>query len=114
MTITERRCGDFVVLDLSGALVWPRADCGLAETVRRHVLAGWRSIVINLTEVCSIDAAGLGALVAAFTRGRDAGGAIVLAGLRPRVRELVSVAGLLSVIEARESVEDAISCHVHL
>src|SRR5262245_22071610 len=114
MTITERRCRDFVVLDLSGALVWPRVDCGLAETVRRHVLAGWRSIVINLTEVCSIDAAGLGALVAAFTKGRDAGGAIVLAGLRPHVRDRMAVTGLLSVFETRDSVEDAISCHVHL
>jgi anti-anti-sigma factor len=109
MTITERRCGEFVVLDVSGALVWPRADRSLAETVRRYVLSGWRSIVINLAEVCSIDAAGLGALVAAFTRGRDAGGAIVLAGLRPRVRELMAVAGLLSVFETRNSVEEAIS-----
>src|SRR5262245_38085948 len=112
MTITERRCGGFVVLDLSGALVWPRADCTLAETVRRHILAGWRCIVINLADVRAIDAAGLGSLVAAFTRSRDAGGAIVLAGLRPGVRELVAVTGLLSVFDTRESVEDAVSCSV--
>jgi anti-sigma B factor antagonist len=110
MTITERRCRGFVVLDLSGALVWPRADCTLAETVRRHVLTGWRSIVINLAEVCAIDAAGLGALVAAFTRAREAGGSIVLAGLRPRVRELVTVTGLIDVFDTCESVEDALSC----
>ena len=113
MTITERRCGEFVVLDLSGALVWPRADRTLAETVRRHILAGWRSVIINLAEVCSIDAAGLGTLVAAFTKGREAGGAIVLAGLRPRVRELMAVTGLLNVFETRDSVEEIVACSIN-
>jgi anti-anti-sigma factor len=109
MTISERRCGEYVVLDLSGALVWPRADRTLAETVRRHVLGGWRRVVINLAEVGAIDAAGLGTLVSAFTRGRDAGGAIVLAGLRPRVRQLMAVTGLLDVFETRDSVESAVT-----
>ena len=114
MTISERRCGGFVVLDLSGALVWPRADRTLAETVRRHVLNGWRSIVINLAEVCAIDAAGLGALVMAFTKAREAGGSIVLAGVRPRVRALMAVTGLIDVFETCESVEDVLSCSVRI
>jgi anti-sigma B factor antagonist len=114
MTITERRCGAFVVLDLSGPLVWPRADRTLADMVRRLVLTGWRSIVINLAEVCAIDAAGLGALVAAFARAREAGASIVLAGLRPRVRQLVAVTGLMDVFATRESVEDALSYSVRM
>ena len=109
ITITERRSGEFVILDLSGALVWPRADRTLVDTVRRHVLTGWH-VVINLAEVCSIDAAGLGTLVTALVRGREAGGAVVLAGLRPRVRELLTVSGLLNVFDARDSVEDAVAC----
>src|SRR5262249_9851913 len=109
MTITERRCGDVVILDLSGAFVWPRADRTLIDTVLRLVVAGWHRIVINLAGVCSIDAAGLGTLVTAITQGRDAGGAIVLAGLRPRVREPIVVTGLLKVLETRDSVEACVA-----
>jgi len=109
MTITERRCGDLMVLDLSGALVWPRVDRTLVDTVLRLV-GGWHRIVINLAGVCSIDAAGIGILVTAITRGRDAGGAIVLAGLCPHVREPIAVTGLLNVFETRDSVEACVAC----
>jgi anti-sigma B factor antagonist len=108
LTISERRAGDVIVLDLAGALTGPHASDVVGERVRRHERAGTHTVVANLARVRSVDAAGLQALVDAYRAMREGGGEMRLAGLNGRVRRVMANAGLLTVFDTFDSVEHAI------
>ena len=67
MRVNERQFGNATVLDLAGPMVTPNADGMINAAVRRQVRAGPRLVVVNFSGVPSIDAAGLGELIAAYT-----------------------------------------------
>jgi anti-sigma B factor antagonist len=108
LTITERRSGDVVVLDLVGALAGRAAAGVIEDTVRRHERAGTHTLVANLARVRSVDAAGLQALVDACRAVRKGGGEMRLAALNGRVRRLMANVAVLTVFDTFDSVDQAI------
>ena len=94
-----------VVVTLHGELdIVNAADLGavLSEAVARnpHVIA-------DLSDLAFIDCAILGVLVRARTRAREAGGDLVLAGARGRVRRVLALPCLAAVFPVYASVDDA-------
>jgi anti-anti-sigma factor len=74
-------------LDVSGIHRLWDALAALREEGHRHV-------VLDLSDLDFLDAAGLGALVRADRVFRDAGAELVLTGLRPAQRRLLEITGL--------------------
>ena len=109
MRISERQIGDSTVLDLAGALVAGKADGMIEAAVGRQVRAGRRIVVANLGSVPSIDAAGLGALVMAYTTLQEAGGVLRLAGATKRVHGLIVMTRLNTIFDTFDSVEQALN-----
>jgi anti-sigma B factor antagonist len=109
MEITERPLHDTTVLELHGVLTGPAATDLLDAAVRRVTRPGPHRLVVNLGDVPSIDAAGLGALVSAYGVVRRNGGTLRLAHVAKRVHALLVVCRLVTVIETFESVEDAVA-----
>jgi anti-sigma B factor antagonist len=109
MRIIERPIRDTTILQLYGALTGPAAAELLDATVHRVTRAGRQRLVVNLEDVPSIDAGGLGALVAAYGVVRQNGGTLRLAHVARRVHELLVVCRLVSIFETFDSVEDALS-----
>jgi anti-sigma B factor antagonist len=109
MRIIERPIRDTTILELHGALTGPAAAELLDATVHRVTRAGRQRLVVNLEDVPSIDAGGLGALVAAYGVVRQNGGTLRLAHVARRVHELLVVCRLVSIFETFDSVEDALS-----
>jgi anti-sigma B factor antagonist len=109
MYITERPLRDSTVLELHGALTAPAATELLDAAVRRVSGSGRQRLVINLGDVPSIDAAGLGALVTAYGVVRRNGGSLRLANVGRRVHTLLVLCRLATVFEMFESVEEAVS-----
>ncbi|GGR00841.1 hypothetical protein GCM10010280_55990 [Streptomyces pilosus] len=68
-------------------------------------------IVAELSGVTFMDSSGINALVAAHVRMRAAGGLLRIAGARPRVRFVLEVAGLDTVILCHPGVEQALAAH---
>lgn len=108
MTITERRIGDVLVLDIAGPLAGWKAATGMREAVARSGPMSPRTIVVNLANVRSIDLAGLDALFGAQGTMRAAGGEIRLASLPRRIHDLVIITRLLTAFDTFDSVEEAI------
>jgi anti-sigma B factor antagonist len=109
MRIIERPIRATTILEMHGPLIGSAATELLDATVRRVTGDGAERIVVNLGDVPSIDAAGLGALVSAYgVVGRD-GGTLRLARPSRRLRELLVVCRLVSIFETFDSVEDALS-----
>jgi anti-sigma B factor antagonist len=108
MQITERSIEDATILDLRGTLFGLDATERLGAAIRRLARAGRRRLVVNLADVPSIDAAGLGALVDAhcvITRNR---GSLRLANVTRRLHDLIVITRLVTVFDIFDSVEDAI------
>jgi anti-sigma B factor antagonist len=108
MDIAERVNGAIVILDPSGRLTFADGQVALNERIHALVDRGHRQVVINLAQVDYVDSAGLGELVNAQAILSKAGGRLRLAAATQRVRELLSVTRLLTVLQAFDTEAEAI------
>jgi anti-anti-sigma factor len=111
MRFVERLLSDAVILAVSGDLM---AGCRyrrgtLGEHVERLARAGTRLIVLDLANVASADAMGIGEIAEAFARARRSGANLKLVSPRPRVNRLLALANLRSVIEVCDRMEQALA-----
>lgn len=66
-------------------------------------------LVLDLRRVLFIDSAGVGALVDAVKRTRDAGGEIRFSGPTAQVKAVLDVVKLEKLVEIRANVDDAVA-----
>jgi anti-sigma B factor antagonist len=110
MTIEERRSGGATILKIGGRLtIEVEADTRLADTVRRLLAEGRKQIVLDLAEVPRVDTSGVCAIVEAYITTKRQGGSLKLLSLASRVREVLTITRLLTILEAYDSEADAIS-----
>ena len=64
MHVDIRKSEDVVIVDLKGKLTAGLGDQILRETIDALLAEGWKKIVLNLSDVTTLDSAGLGELVA--------------------------------------------------
>jgi anti-sigma B factor antagonist len=97
--------GAHVVVTLRGELdIANVADLGavLSEAVARNP-----HVVADLSDLTFIDCASVDALVGARTRAREAGGDLVLAGARGKVRRVLALPCMAGVFPVYASVDEA-------
>ena len=109
MRITQRRLSGTIVLELHGSLTRPDASESLIAVVRKVARTPIGRLVLDLEGVPSIDAGGIGALVAAYGLMRRAGGTLRLARVRSRVYALLVICRLIPAFETFGSVEAAVA-----
>jgi anti-sigma B factor antagonist len=71
----------------------------LLKTEVKALLPNKRRVILDLTELGYMDSSGLGALVAFYISAKTAKCELQLLNLSPRIRELLSLANVLSVFE---------------
>ena len=108
MDIRERNHGPVQVLDLSGRLVFGDGDSQLRKAVKNLLSLGHRQILVNLAEISYVDSCGVGELVSAYTSVVRQGGQIKFVSPTPRVRELLAISKLLTVLDVCDSEADAL------
>lgn len=67
-------------------------------------------VVIDLSQVCFIDSAGLGALIGAIRRIREQGGSVVVACERPTLLRILRTTGFDRIVVVAGSVDSAAAC----
>jgi anti-anti-sigma factor len=81
-------------------------DISTCPAIRRFLMAaisgGDVQLAVDMSGVTFIDAAGIGVLVAAANRAREAGGGLSLLAPSPQVRRLLDVLHLDAVLPAAE------------
>lgn len=108
MRITERQFENIVILDLHGPIVGIKAAEIVTDRMGLLRRDGVRQMVTSLSDVPSVDLAGLGALFDAHGAMRKAGGLFKLACVTARIDDLVVLTRLLTAFDTYESVEEAI------
>jgi anti-sigma B factor antagonist len=109
LTITQRRSGPVVILDLVGQIRIGQSNLNLHKTLRDLVHSGEMLILLNLEEVSTIDSSGLGELIAGFATLEKAGGELKLLKLTERVTELMMITKLLTVFDVYDSEAKAVA-----
>ena len=103
-----RRAGEVSIVHGAGRIVyWDEASsfsCLLARALEHS-----REVVLDLNEVQEMDGCGLGALVLVHLCATSQGKALKLAGGSARVRELLELTRLSSVLSTYSSVQEAMA-----
>jgi anti-anti-sigma factor len=77
------------------------------QQLQRLIRDGYRNLVVDLSDVSSIDSAGIRALVRGHTSARRVEGTLRLAAARPKVSEVLELSHLSGIFEMHESVDAA-------
>jgi anti-sigma B factor antagonist len=96
------------IVDCAGRIVFGEESAELREKVR-GLIDQTKRVILNLAEVSYIDSGGLGTMVALYTTARNAGGAVKLVKLTPRVDDLMQITKLLTVFEVFDNEKEAIA-----
>ena len=108
LSITQRRSGSVVILDLQGKVKLGEENLEIHQTLRRLVEEGERKILLNLAGVSSIDSSGLGELIAGYATLQKNGGDLKLLNLTERVSEIMMITKLLTVFDAFDDEAQAV------
>jgi anti-sigma B factor antagonist len=106
---TCRQVGEIAVVDFSGKITLGEGSSKVRQMVQDLIRNGQGKILLNLGDVDYIDSAGIGELVNAYTRVRDAGGELKLVNLTRRVHDILQIARLFTVFDVQSSEPSALS-----
>jgi anti-sigma B factor antagonist len=81
----------------------------IKETLKQLIDGGIVYLVVDLAQVPFIDSAGLAALVSALKSTRRVGGNVLLSGIQPQARTVLSLTMLDQVFTIHPSVEAAVN-----
>ena len=99
LTVKMHQTPVATVVAVVGRLTLGEGASRLRETLQHLAADGCRRIVLNLAELQYIDSAGIGLLVASYATMNRLGGQIKLASLNSRVKDLLLITKLLTVVE---------------
>jgi anti-sigma B factor antagonist len=108
MEINLRTNEGIAILDLKGNLIIGSEE-KLGETVAQVVENGRKQVLLNMTDVPFVDSSGIGALIKSFSRVKGEGGKLKLLNPSRNTRQLLSITGLLSVLEIFDDETTALS-----
>ena len=107
MDLQERIIGKVVVVDVRGLVKDVAAHTILHDKVRSLLAQGYKSILLNVAEVTYVDSVWLGARVEGYVSAMRHGVTLKLLHGTSRLRELLRVTRLDTVLDLFESEEDA-------
>ena len=96
-------------------LVWFGGELDVAQAVEARafldaaIVDGRAQVVVDVTQLAFVDAAGIGVLVGAARRAARDGGSLRLVGARPMLRRMLVILRLTSVLVVYESVDSAVA-----
>jgi anti-sigma B factor antagonist len=108
MNITERLVGPVMVLGLSGKITSDHTG-KLKEKVTSAFGEGHKQLVLDLSGVTYIDSSGLGEMVSCLTTATREKGAIKLANVGGRSKDLLVLTKLIMVFSVYDTEAEAVA-----
>src|SRR5512144_569279 len=103
--IDETAVGDVTILRLEGHLTLNAEERNLRDAIEYLIALKRTKVVLDLQPLPYIDSLGVGEIVRAYATIVRAGGSLRLAGVSPRVHEILLVTQLTNVLSVFHSVE---------
>ena len=108
LLVDESRSGSATIVALSGRM--DASSSPAAEVVLSRLIgSGERRIVVDMSDLDYISSAGLRVMLASLKRLREDGGQLLLAGLKPEIRNIFEIAGFQRIFHIYPDTEEAVS-----
>ncbi|MEI2417112.1 STAS domain-containing protein [Orrella sp. JC864] len=108
MSLATEKSADVLVVMPEGQIHSANAT-GIEAELMAQVDKGERKMVMDLARLEFISSAGLRVLLVLAKRLKQEGGALVLCGLSPQVREVFEISGFLAILTATATREEALA-----
>jgi anti-sigma B factor antagonist len=108
MNISERSEDGVTILDVSGKITIGVGDVAVRDAVHTALSAGRKNLLLNLQGVTTIDSAGVGELVSAFTTVTNRGGKLKLVNLPSKVNDILQITQLITVFDVYDDEREAV------
>ena len=106
--LSTRQVGDVTVIDVVGRITLGEGSSTFRDAIRDLVAKGDKKLLLNLSEVSYIDHSGIGELVSGFTTVTNYGGQLKLVGLTKRVKDLLQITRLYTVLDVYDYETSAV------
>jgi anti-sigma B factor antagonist len=107
LSFEVRNRGDVMIVHCEGRIVYRDEAAALSQMVGEMLDHG-EKVVLDLSGVSAIDSAGIGELVSLYTRAQTRNVGLKFAGPSLRVRQLLDLTNLCSVIEVHPNLGEAL------
>jgi anti-sigma B factor antagonist len=101
LIISERKEGNSLILDLDGDLILGESNKKLRSSVRDSIEAGYKKIVIEMSDVQHLDSSGIGELISSLTAVSRSDGTLVLLNPTDRAHKLLAISQLTDIFEIK-------------
>src|SRR5579871_1969402 len=96
LTLEVERNGDVATVKCHGRLIMGVCDVLTGQV--KALIPDTKRIVLDLTDLKQMDSMGLGTIVRLYASAKSGGSCLVLVNLAPRIRQLLGITNLLSVL----------------
>ena len=104
-----RHNGGVTILEPQGKITIGAGDLDLREAVMETLAGGEKSIILDLSQVTTIDSSGIGEVVSAYTTVTNRGGELKLLNLPPKMSSILQVTQLITVFEVFDDEDEAVA-----
>ena len=108
MKATSRTVDGVEIISLQGKITIGAGDSQLREVITNAVNNGKNKILLDMSQVTTIDSSGIGELVGSYTTVTNRGGKLKLMHLPAKLNELLHVTQLITVFEVYENEDEAV------
>lgn len=108
MKVNVRERDGVTILDLKGKITIGSGDLELRNAVQSAVNGGAKNILVNLSEVTTIDSSGVGELVSSYTTVTNRGARLRLVSLPAKVQDVLTVTQLITVFDVYDTEDEAV------
>lgn len=109
MKATSRTVDGVEIISLQGKITIGAGDSQLREVITNAVNNGKNKILLDMSQVTTIDSSGIGELVGSYTTVTNRGGKLKLLHLPAKLNELLHVTQLITVFEVHENEQEAVN-----
>lgn len=109
MKVTARHNGGVTILEPKGKITIGAGDIALRDAVTDALEAGSQNILVDLSDVSTIDSSGIGEMVSAYTTVTNRGGGLKLLNLPPKVADILQITQLITVFEVHDNEDEAVA-----
>ncbi|MCB1055682.1 MAG: STAS domain-containing protein [Acidobacteria bacterium] len=109
MKIDIRQNQGVTILAPKGRITIGEGDVALRQAVHEALKAGNSKLLIDMSEVKTIDSSGIGELVSAFTTVTNRGGKLKLLNLPAKVNDILQITQLITVFDVFDNEAEAVA-----
>jgi anti-sigma B factor antagonist len=110
MNIEQKMTGDVMVITVNGDVTLNQGgDVLLKDKIQSLLQQGHKKLVLDVGGVSYVDSAGLGQLVQIHATTKSNGGALRLANVQKKLKDLLVVTKLVTVFDSYDSEAEALA-----